>query len=453
MHYSDFLGNEISVSGSESARGVDDFVDGFLSYESKAGNVLAAADADPDSTLANTYAAMIYLFLEAPDAAARAAPYFARAKAASGKAGKREQLNLEFAQAWSDDDAARALEIGAAINAEFPRDLVILKLRQYLLFNQGDAAGMLRAAEEVIEANRDVAQMHGMIAFAYEQCHLLEEAEQAARTAMALKAKEPWAHHALAHVMITQGRIDEGATFLESVSPLWTGLNSFMLTHNWWHLALFYLSQGRFKEALGIYDAYVWGADKTYTQDQIGAVSLLTRMELSGVDVGERWNDVAEHLAARTRDTVLPFLTMQYIYGLARAGRPEADRLLQATRARAAAGDAAWSAVALPASEGLVNYARGDFAQAVEQLGAALPRLAAIGGSHAQRDLFEQIWLDALIRKGDLGAAQQVLELRRRADPNGVPINRALADVYTRLGLKPEAARAAARAARTLSSH
>lgn len=243
MHYSDFLGNDISVSGPESARGVDDFVDGFLSYEAKAGNVLAAADADPDSALANTYAAIIYLFLEAPDAATRAAPYFARANAASSKGGKREQLSLEFAQAWSDGAPARALEIGAAINAEFPRDLVILKLRQYLLFNQGDAAGMLRVAEEVIDANRDVAQMHGMIAFAYEQCHLLEEAEQAARAALALKAKEPWAHHALAHVMITQGRIDEGAAFLESVSPLWTGLNSFMLTHNWWHLALFYLSQ------------------------------------------------------------------------------------------------------------------------------------------------------------------------------------------------------------------
>jgi hypothetical protein len=66
-----------------------------------------------------------------------------------------------------------------------------------------------------------------------------------ARTALSLRRKEPWAQHALAHVMLTRGRIDEGALFLEGMQDTWVGLNSFMITHLWWHLALFYLSQGR----------------------------------------------------------------------------------------------------------------------------------------------------------------------------------------------------------------
>ena len=57
----------------------------------------------------------------------------------------------------------------------------------------------------------------------------------------------------------------------------------------------------------------------------MGAVSLLARLEIAGIDIGRRWQDLADYLAARAEDTVQPFLTLQYLYGLARAGRPEAD--------------------------------------------------------------------------------------------------------------------------------
>lgn len=436
----DFLGNTISA-GDPAA--IDDFVDGFLSYEARAANILRAAEVSPESPLTNAYAAALWMFLEAPGAATKAAPYLARAEGAVG-ATERERMTTALVRAWSEDDIPRALAIGAELNATHPRDLTALKLRHYLQFNHGDFPGMLNAASGVFDANRDVAQMHGMIAFAYEQCHLLDEAEAASREALRLKVREPWAQHALAHVMLTQGRIGEGAAFLEDAAPMWTGLNSFMLTHQFWHLALFYLSQGKFDEALRLYDQNVWGVDKGYTQDQVGAVSLLARLEIAGVDVGPRWAELAEHLAPRAGDVVLPFLTLQYIYGLARAERPEADALLAAIRAKAGA-DKVWREVALPAAEGLVAHARGDYDTAVEQLGAALPRLAITGGSHAQRDLFEQIWLDALIHAGRYVAAQQALELRRKMDPDGAVVNAALARVYSKLGLSAQAAQAAAR--------
>lgn len=442
----DPLGNAVTEGGAA----IDDFVDGFLSYETKAANILRAGESA--ACLANAYAAMLWLFLESPQAPAKAAPYLARAEAAK-RASARERMNAAFARAWAEDDIPRALDIGAQINAAHPRDLVILKLRQYLLFNRGDFAAMLRAGLDVQAANADVPQMHGMVAFGYEQCHLLDAAEAAARQALAMKAKEPWAQHALAHVMLTQGRIDEGARFLEAARPTWAELNSFMTTHAHWHLALFYLSQGRFEAALALYDGQVWGVDKSYSQDQVGAVSLLARLELAGVDVGERWRELAVHLASRAGDVVLPFLTLQYLYGLARAERPEAEALMGAARARAETAPdharAAWRVAALPAMEGLLAHARGRYGEAAAKLGAALPRLAEIGGSHAQRDLFEQIWLDALIRDGRYGAAQQALELRRKADPHGVPVNAALGAVYAKLGLDAEAAKASARAAET----
>ena len=62
-------------------------------------------------------------------------------------------------------------------------------------------------------------------------------------------------------------------------------------------------------------------------------------------------------------------------------------------------------------------------------LGRVLPRIFEAGGSHAQRDFFNQIHLDSLIKSGNTSAAQQVLESRRSFDPNGVPLNKLLEKV------------------------
>ncbi len=447
----DYLGNPVSTNADAALAAIDNFVDGFLGYEARAAEVIGAAEVHPDEVLLNAYAATLWLLLEAPEAAERAAPHLARAQALAGDAHPRERAFVDFVTAWSADDIPAALAIAESILARWPRDLLTLKLRHYHDFNHGDFPAMLRAASAVLPAAEDVAYLHGMLAFAYEQCHLLPEAEAAARRALALKRKEPWAQHALAHVMLTQGRVAEGVAFLESARDDWTGLNSFMDTHLWWHLALFYLSQGKFDAALAIHDDQCWAQAKDYSQDQIGAVSLLARLELAGVDVGDRWSDLADHLAVRAADVVQPFLTLQYLYGLARADRPEADTLLAAVRRAALEAPdhvrETWREVALPAAEGLVAHARGDFASALRGLRAALPRLVEIGGSHAQRDLFDQLILDALIRAGRLSEAQQALELRRGFDPDGVPLNRALAEIYDRLDLPAEAAKARARLA------
>jgi hypothetical protein len=79
--------------------------------------------------------------------------------------------------------------------------------------------------------------------------------------------------------------------------------------------------------------------------------------------------------------------------------------------------------------------------------------MAEAGGSHAQRDLFEQMVLDAARRSGRLSVAQQMLELRRTADPHGVPVNAMLAVVYAELGLAALADQARTRAADTRRRH
>jgi hypothetical protein len=453
----DYLGNPLSAQSATTARGIDDFIEGFLAYETRAERVLLAADAEPASCMANVYAGLLWMLLEAPAGAANAAKYLAAAELAAPDATRREQLNTAMLRAWVDDDLQQTLLLCERIADEFPRDLVIVKTRQYLEFNRGNPSAMLRVALQALSAAADVPYVHGMAAFAYEQCHLLNEAEAAARTALDMRRKEPWAQHALAHVSLTRGLIDAGAEFLEQMADTWTHLNSFMVTHLWWHLALFYLSQGRYQRVLQLYDRHCWGVAKDYSQDQIGAISLLARFEIAGIDVGPRWQELGGHLAARAQDTLLPFLTLQYLYGLARAGRPEADHLLAAVRRRAETAPAftrpAWREVALPACEGLYAYARADYGNAWRHLVVSVPRMAEIGGSHAQRDLFEQILLHTAVKDGRTSAAQQMLELRRLADPRGVPVNTGLAAVYVELGLPQLAEQAQARARLTRRQH
>ncbi|WP_326536383.1 tetratricopeptide repeat protein [Pseudorhodoferax sp.] len=411
----DSLGNPVTLDEAASLARVDDFVQGLLRYEPRAVALLDIADGE-SGALVQAYAAALQMFAETPGAPAAAKPHVERAQAAAARATPRERRFVAATAAWVAGDIDRAIALHEEQAAEFPRDLVSVKLGQYHLFNRGDAPGMLRLARAVLPAAGDVPQLHGMLAFGWEQCHYLREAEAAAQQALAGEPGEPWAHHALAHVMLTEGRIAEGQQFLSEMAPHWAGLNSFMRTHNWWHAALFAIELEQFDAALRLYDQEVWGVLPAYSQDQINAVSLLARLELAGADVGARWQDLATWLAPRVADQVLAFLDLQYLYGLARAGRPEADQLLAHLTERAAQ-DPAWREIALPAAQGLLAHARGRHADAVQALARALPRLREIGGSHAQRDLFQQIYIDALARSGQLAEAQNLVQQQARQQP------------------------------------
>lgn len=437
----DCLGNPVHLQDAASLAALNDFVEGFITCEARAVNVLSAAEHDR-SAIVQASCAALHMFAESRDGPINARPFIDAALTSAPQASERERRFVSAVAAWIDGDMARAMALHDEQARLHPRDLVSVKLGQYHHFNVGDAAGMLRLAQAALPTAADVPQMHGMAAFAWEQCHLLAQAEDSARRALAMTEREPWAQHALAHVMLTQGRLTEGLQFMQHSSPTWTELNSFMVTHNWWHLALFAIDLGLDDLALQTFDRQVWGVVKSYSQDQIGAVSLLARLELAGTDVGTRWQDVADAIALRLDDQVLPFLDLQYLYGLARAGRPQAQTLLHNIERRGAGGardghaaDAIWQQVAVPAAHGLLAHAQGRYPQAIDALGQALPQLLQIGGSHAQRDLFEQIYLDALMRSGRWHAAQQLLQPRCNQQPQSLRLRRLAQRSYSMLGL------------------
>lgn len=417
--------------------GINDFCEGFVGYQTRSVNVLETADQHPDSALANIYAGMLWMFLERPEAPVKSAPYSERAEKLSGL-NAREKGLLAMLKAWQRHDYLHVRAIADELTADYPCDLALLKIAHYHAFNAGDAAHMLRLAKQALPSNDHLAPMHSMLAFAHEQSNELDEAERAANRALDIYADEPWAHHALAHVHLGRGTIKEGLGQLSASAPSWTDLNSFMFTHNWWHVALFDIASGDVSHALDIYDKRCWGVEPAYSQDQIGAVSLLARLEFAGVDVGGRWQQLRPFLETRGDDVIQPFLSLQYLYGLAKASSPQATRLLELMRQQAHAPSVPqdrklWLEVGIPLGEAIVAYVNQQFEQAADLIAPIRKQIWRIGGSHAQRDVFEQLLLDARLRSGQWEKARKTLEHRRRWEPDSPILLQRLEQIYTQL--------------------
>jgi hypothetical protein len=102
--------------------------------------------------------------------------------------------------------------------------------------------------------------------------------------------------------------------------------------------------------------------------------------------------------------------------------------------------------VGLPVVRGLLAYARGDHARAVDLLLPVRRRLHTYGGSHAQRDAIEKTLLEAALRAGNTDLARALVGERIGLRP-GSPYNwLARARVADSLGRAAEAAAARHRA-------
>jgi tetratricopeptide (TPR) repeat protein len=346
-----------------------------------------------------------------------AQPYLARMRRHAAGTSDREQLTFAAVDAWSRGNIRNALHAYREIAARNPGDIAAAKWGQYHAFNLGDAVTLRALAEAVMPAHEQTAEAHGMLAFGEEQCHRLKEAEDAAMRAIALKASDPWAHHALAHIYESQDRTNDAIRFLSARSAGWADRSIFIREHNWWHLALFHLDRGEQAKALEIFDRHLWGTWPEFAQEQLGAISALWRLELAGSDAGARWQPLADKVAERGFEHILPFHDIHFAFALARSGDPRAaDQFLRSLAAHAIASeDLVWPEVALPAAQAVAAFAEGDMLRAAMQLEPLLSQLHRLGGSHSQRDVLIQTWIEAALSCGEARAIDDVLARRVRS--------------------------------------
>ncbi len=396
----DLYGNAVTTASADTIAAIDIYTADWIGYGQRLRTIFAAADADPDCAFVNACAASVHMALEARSGFEAAQPYLARMRAQAHRATDRECEFIAAVDGWSRGDTRGALEHYRNLAEQWPGDIASAKWGQYIAFNLGHPVAMRSLAEAVLPAHRDTAEAWSMLAFGEEQCHRLEAAEDAALYAHSLKQTDPWAHHAIAHVYESQDRSRDAIRFLKDHARGWEDRSIFVRGHNWWHLALFHLDRGDNDRALEIYDNHLWGIWPEFAQEQVGAVSALWRLEMMGVDAGHRWQGLSEKIAERGFEHILPFHDLHFAYALARAGKAkQADMFLHSLAIHAVAShDDIWATIVLPAAEGLVAFARGQYARAALTLEPLLGQLHRIGGSHAQRDVFLQSWIVATLK-------------------------------------------------------
>ncbi|MBL4619265.1 MAG: tetratricopeptide repeat protein [Marinicaulis sp.] len=381
----------VTNAGASAVSGYDSYVSEFLSYGANIRGLFEVADASENAPLLNAHAAALHMAFEGAEGWVAAAPYLAHMRAHQNDGNEREQLFCAATNAWAAKDFSKTLTLLDELTVRWPADLCAIKWAQYHAFNLGDAGALLRLGKRAMIVHDNMPYAHGMIAFALEQNHHLREAEDAGLHASEIAIDDAWAHHAVAHVMETEGRAKEGARWLDHCSHTWEKKGVFIRDHNYWHAALFQIALGHHDLALKIYDDRLWGAWPEFPQEQIGAVSMLWRLEMRGVDVGERWAPVVEQVRCRAGEHLFPFHDLHYLYALARAGNDgEADKFIAGLKQKASdtACNPVWGDICIPTAEGLHAFVAGKHADANDKISPILSDLHKVGGSHAQRHIF-----------------------------------------------------------------
>ena len=175
-------------------------------------------------------------------------------------------------------------------------------------------------------------------------------------------------------------------------------------------MALFYTERGDYDAGLDIYDKRLRDLDSPLMQampdfyvDIQNDTSLLQRLELRGVNIGDRWQPIAELAKARIGNHCSPFTSAHCALALAAAGRfDEANDLVRHIREfialdRGPLGPR-YALAVLPASEAAVAHRMGEHQRVIDILLSARRNLWQMGGSHAQRDLFFQLLVDSAVK-------------------------------------------------------
>ncbi|RDK08726.1 tetratricopeptide repeat protein [Cupriavidus lacunae] len=328
-------------------------------------------------------------------------------EALHGRANDRERRHIAAARAWLDGEFERSVRLYGDIVIDYPRDLLAIQTAHLEDFMLGQSS-MLRDRLAQALPHWDAGMpgygyLLGMHAFGLEETQLYDRAEASGRRALELNPRDPWAVHAVAHVMEMQGRLADGIAWLDGRRDDWAGDNM-LAVHNWWHLALFQLEDGRTDAVLALYDGHINRPAPAIALDLVDASALLWRLHLRGVDLGGRWQPVADDWLGRGAAGYYAFNDVHAVMASLGAHRPAAADHVRAALERAALGNGTNAMmsreVGLPLADALIAFDQGDYATAIDLLMPVRLIAHRFGGSHAQRDVIGLTLIEAALRDG-----------------------------------------------------
>jgi tetratricopeptide (TPR) repeat protein len=412
----DIRGLAVSTDSAEAVGALDRAIAAALRFHRDTPQHLAAAlAADPGFSLAHCMRGYLLSLAANPANRPAVGQVLATAQAAAVNATPREKHHVAALEAWSREAMDEAFAIWGRILDEAPTDLLALRMRDTNWFRHGQTAAIRAQADRVAPAwGEDVPghdQFLALWAFAHEESGDYGPAEDAVDRAHAADPTNFFAHHVKAHILEMENRPAEGRDWLDAQIPHWP-LGNALVHHLWWHRALMELELGGAPAMLARYDNDIRNFEDALTKatpdfyiDLQNAAALLWRLEQLGIDVGNRWDELADKAEAQTGNTGHPLLVPHLMMALVAAGRTQAaDRFLNALRDVARAGTL-WATPALrdvviPVCEAVARHRAGDHSAVVELLLPRRDQIRLLGGSNAQRDMFHQMLTHSAMRAG-----------------------------------------------------
>ena len=399
----------------------------FLAHGAKTPEYLGAViEAEPHFALAHAAKGMFYLLLGRRElySVAEEALQNAHEAVLNHDTTAREKAYVEALAELLANNPTRAIAHLEGILAEAPEDALAMKLSHAIRFVLGDSEGMRRSIERVLPAYGADHPARGYLlgchAFSLEETGDYAKAEVAGRQGIIISKDDAWGLHAVAHVFDMTADSKAGLKWLSGRESAWEHCNNFRY-HVWWHKALMHLDLGEIDAVMQLYDAEIRKEKTDDYRDISNATSLLSRLELEGIDVGDRWEELAVLSENRTEDGCLIFADLHYMLALLGGKREEAiaqlmGRMQRDARASQNEAQRRMAAPGLSAAAGLHAFGEGDYEAAFLNLSRARSKMQNAGGSHAQRDVFERLTIDAGIRSGYLDDALSILNdrIRRR---------------------------------------
>ena len=428
QHVETAQGLTYSTSVPEAAEQFDKVVTAYLGFDRDTGTELKSTFAlDPDMPMALCAGGYFQKLFGCASMSAKAVE--SNAKLARRIEGAnitdRERLHAAALSAWCDGDLDTTVRRWEEILVDHPTDALALRLAHFLHFYSGDGRRMRDSVARVIphwsKENPNYGFMLGMYAFGHEESADYAAAEKLGREAVAINPTDAWSVHAVAHVLEMCERHEEGIAWVNGLEESWSKVNNFRF-HLYWHRALYHLERGEFDVVLDLYDREVSSdIESDFYLDICNAASLLWRMELYGVDVGNRWQALGEVSRRHTDDEDLIFVTLHYLMALVSAGDAEASEKMIATVRNWAAKDNTQgrecARSGLQVAEAIREIRSGDFVSAAARLRNVRYVMDGLGGSKAQRDVFEQLMLDSADQSGNAKLARTLFAERTARRP------------------------------------
>ncbi len=415
----DKLGLEFTASLPDTADAFNAAMDDYMLFSGEpVGRLLSTAEVDPDFAMGYCLTGCLRLFGGVGPSHPRVSLELRAARARRSRVTPREQAHIDAFEVAATGEFSKAGRMWDEILCEYPHDMMAAKCAHESYFLVGEARLLRKSVQTILPSWSNnmpyYGYLLGMGAFGLEEAGDYAEAEKMGREAVEIEPRDGWAVHAVAHVMQMQGRCEENIEWLESTVDNWRDA-VWLSGHLWWHLCLPLLEKEQFDRVLDIYDARMANCDEDMVTRLMDCSSMLWRLESLSLDVGDRWEPLADKWMRHSDEHAIAFTDAHFAMTMAAVDRQRTlKRFMQSQHAFVEAENSTNSdileRIGGPLCEGFGAYRNEEYGEAANKIGPVIGETWRIGGSNAQRDVFRLTLTNALLRGQRFEEARDILE-------------------------------------------